>query len=348
MSTDPVYLNALLLTYGPQRIRRLLRQFGSVEAAWERRPDDGKLLIRRENIDPQEKYSQLVQNGVELIAIDDANYPELLRQIYSPPLGLYIKGNAELLNHPALAVVGTRAPSSYGKETLPAIIEELVLSGFLIVSGLAQGIDAVAHAATLKAGGETVAVLGCGLHEVFPLINRPLGEKIIASGGAIISEYPLGMPPFKQHFPARNRIIAGLALGTFVVESRLPGGALITAKHALEANREVFALPGPINLLSSQGTNNLIRQGAKLVQSAQDILEELALPLNRRALTDTTNELAADEKAIIDLLETEPLHIDTIIKTVKLKPSIVNSLMTSLELKGVVKNTGGNIYARII
>lgn len=337
---DPIHLNGLLLAYGPQRIRRLLRQFGSAQAAWEKSQKDG--------LDPQEEYSRLEENGIQIITIDSPLYPRLLKETYSPPLGLYLKGNAEVLNQPAIAVVGTRAPSSYGKETLPAIIEELVRAGFLIVSGLAQGIDALAHAATLKAGGATAAVLGCGLHQVFPLINRALGEEILARGGAIVSEYPWGMPPLKQHFPARNRIIAGLALGVFVVESRLPGGALITAKHALEANREVFALPGPINLASSHGTNALIREGAKLVTSAQDILEELAQPLVKRTLADVATELTEEEKIIVDALETEPLHIDTIIKTAKLKPSVANSLMTSLELKGVVKNQGGNVYMRIV
>jgi len=351
------YLNALNLTFGTQRTRRLIQNFKSAEKVWVspmskftelriKREVLEEIFKRKEIIDPDQEWEKLLRQNIELITFEDPYYPKLLKETYSPPLGIYTKGNKDLLNTSSLAIVGTRSPSTYGREVMGSLIGPLCAAGLTIVSGLAQGIDALAHQATIDYEGNTIAVLGCGLHQVFPKINQLLAESILQKNGLIITEYPLGTPPLKQHFPARNRIIAGLSLGVFVVESRLPGGALITTSQALEANREVFALPGSVKQATSDGTNMLIKKGAKLVVTAKDILEELSLPMVKEILKDTLKGLNPEEKNIVNVLESEPLHIDKIIKQAKLSAADVNALMTSLELKGIVKNTGGGIYTR--
>ena len=355
---NPKYLNALNLTFGPHRIRGLLSKIGSSKKIWDssyskllstgiQRDALDAIFARKKLVDPQKQWELLNKFGIELIAIENNDYPDLLKETPSPPLALYAKGNMALFNTPSLAIVGTRAPSSYGRSVLESIVRPLSSSGLTIISGLAQGIDALAHEATLKAEGSTIAVLGCGLHQVFPKLNQGLAKDIIKKKGLIISEYPLGTPPLKQHFPARNRIIAGLSLGVFVVESRQRGGSLITARQALEANREVFALPGSIQHPASEGTNGLIQQGAKLVSCAEDILNELSLSLNSYNIKDIFDKLSEEEKLVINALDVEPLHIDIITKQARLTTSRTNILITSLELKGIIKNMGGNVYTRI-
>jgi len=354
---DPLWLNAVNIVFGTMRARKLVQFFGSPEKVWRAGPGAllklnvssehlKNILKRKELVDPQVVWQKTKEKDIDLITIENKDYPKLLKEIASPPLALYVKGNKDLMSQSCLAVVGTRTLSSYGKEILPSFIEPLSRSGLVIVSGLAQGIDALAHQLTLGVGGKAVAVLGCGLDQVFPKINSPLAKSILERGGLLLSEYPIGTLPYKQHFPARNRIIAGLALGVFVVESRNPGGALITAHHALEANREVFALPGPVNRPTSQGTNSLIQQGAKLVSGPGDILDEVALPRTQEKLANVN--VSDEEKKVLNILEKEPLHIDTIIKEVKLEPAALNALITSLELKGVIKDTGGNIYTSLV
>lgn len=356
---DLKFLNALIITFGSERTRKLLQRCRSAERAWSaganvmaragfQAKTIAELTQKRATLDPDEAWQKLKEAGVGLVSLDDERYPPLLKEIYSPPLALYARGKIELLQSPIMAVVGTRAPSSYGRGVLPAFVETLAAAGLTIASGLAQGIDALAHRAALEAGGNTLAVLGSGLDQIFPKINEPLAKAILEQGGLIISEYPLGMPPLKQHFPARNRIIAGLSLGVFVVESREPGGSLITAQHGLESGREIFALPGPVGRATSAGTNRLIQQGAKLVRHGQDILEELALPAATAELRSALENLNAEEQNVLQILETEPLHIDTIIKKAKLKPAQANALLTALELKGAVRNNGGNIYERTL
>jgi len=356
---EPKYLNALNLTFGTQRTRKLIQSFGSAKKIWGlpaskfnkfgiKQETLREIFKRKELVDPEEQWEEIKKRNIKLITQHDPSYSKLLKETPSPPLALYAKGNEKLLNAPSLAIVGTRAHSTYGKTIISSIVGPLSQSGLTIVSGLAQGIDALAHQAALLADGKTIAVLGCGLHQVFPKMNEALAKDIIQKEGLIISEYPLGAPPLKQNFPARNRIIAGLCLGVFVIESRLKGGALITAAQALDANREVFALPGPIKKSTSEGTNMLIQKGAKLVMTARDILEELSLPLKKELLKDTLKELSHEEQVIINILGVEPLHIDKIIKQAKLSAAATNSLMTTLELKGIVKNTGGGIYIRNI
>ena len=354
---DSVYLNALNIVFGLARIKKLIKVFKSAEKAW--RAPAGKILKldfngesikealeQREKIDPQAEWEKLQKHNIKTISFFEKSYPKLLREISSPPILLYLKGNAELLKEKSIGVVGTRTPTSYGRAAVDMIVPRLAEAGLIIVSGLAQGIDALTHIATLKCGGKTIGVLGCGLDQIYPLMNEPLAREMLNKNNLIVSEYPVGMPALKQNFPARNRIIAGLSLGTVVIESKEDGGALITAKQALESNREVFALPGPITQPTSRGTNKLIQEGAKVVLVAEDILQELNLKkiTAQEKIKLNLDKLSAEEKTIINLIQAEPAHIDKIIQTTKLKPHVVGSVLTGLELNGYIKNTGGQVY----
>lgn len=354
---DSIYLNALNLVFGLARIKKLLKVFKTAERAW--RAPEGKImqlkfedgsikeaLTKREAIDPKGEWEKLEKLNIKTVSFFEKHYPRLLKESASPPVLLYLKGNADLLNKKSIGVVGTRTPTSYGRAAIDIIVPRLAEAGLTIVSGLAQGIDALTHLATLKCGGKTIGVLGCGLDQVYPLMNLPLAQEMLKKDNLIVSEYPVGMPALKQNFPARNRIIAGLSLGTVVIESKEDGGALITAKQALEANREVFALPGPITQPTSVGTNKLIREGAKIVLAAEDILQELNLkvPTAQEKIKLNLDKLSSEEKIIVNLIQTESIHIDKIIQTTKLKPHAVSSVLTGLELNGYIKNTGGQIY----
>ena len=247
-----------------------------------------------------------------------------------------------------LAVVGSRKYSDYGKQACEMITSELAQNSLVIVSGLALGIDAIAHIACLQAKGKTIAILGCGIESsnIYPVHNRMLSEKILQTGGCIISEHPIGVPPFKQHFPQRNRVISGLCLGTLVVEAAEKSGALITARFALEHNREVFAVPSNITNQNALGTNNLIKMGARATTSAQDILDTL----NLKQATDylKASEITADsanEAKLLEHLTLEPIHIDELIRLTKLESSAINSTITLMEMKGKIKNIGAGKYA---
>ena len=354
---DSVYLNALNIAFGLSRIKKLIKVFRTAERAWN--APAGKILAlnfdgesirdalkRKETIDPKKEWEKLEKLDIKTISFFEKTYPPLLREISSAPMLLYLKGNVDLLKEKSLAVVGTRTPSSYGRAIVDDLVTKLAETGLVIVSGLAQGIDALAHIATLKAGGKTIAVLGCGVDLVYPLMNIPIAKEILNKNGLILSEYPAGTGALKQNFPARNRIIAGLSLGTLVVESKIDGGALITAQQALESNRDVFALPGPINLPTCAGTNKLLHDGAKVVLCVEDILQEFNLKelKGKEKIEMNLDKLSGDEKIIVNLILPEPAHIDKIIQTSKLKPHVVSAVLTGLELKGLIKNTGGQIY----
>lgn len=217
------------------------------------------------------------EEEIHVIKVEDRQYPELLRKIYDPPKCLYVIGNIEILNNPSIAIVGSRVASEYGKKAAKYFAYNLAKEGFNIVSGLARGIDSFSHIGALDAYGKTVAVIGCGLDIIYPKENKVLEEKIIKNGGTIISEYPLGTPPRKNHFPARNRIISGLSQGVIVIEAKEKSGSLITADFAIEQGREVFAVPGNINSINSIGTNYLIRDGAILINNYKDVLDFIKL-----------------------------------------------------------------------
>lgn len=342
---------------GPQRIKKLLNYFSSLENAW--RADEYDLvksgleenLIKefcagRILIDPESELEKLTKENISVMTILDENYPKLLKEIYDPPSVIYVKGQILPQDEKALAIVGTRVPSSYGQQATSHLAGQISQAGLTIVSGLARGIDTLAHLAALQNNRRTIAVIGSGIDQasIYPPSNRKLAEQI-AQNGAVISEYPLTSPALKHHFPARNRIISGLALGTLVVEAKEKSGTSLTVQHALEQNREVFALPGPIYSPNSAGPNNLIKMGAKLVTKTEDILEEL----NLKSLTDQiqVRQILPDneeEAKILDLLSHEPTHIDKIVEQTKMNTAQVNSTIALMEMKGKIKNLGGMNY----
>jgi len=283
---------------------------------------------------------------IKTINIQDKNYPKLLKEIKDPPEILYVRGEI-LPDDSFFAVVGTRMASSYGKQVALEIAGDLAEAGLTIVSGMAPGIDTFCHQATLERKGRTIAVLGTGLDEksIYPQSNLKLARKILETGGTLISEYPPGTPGSKFTFPQRNRIISGLSLGVLVVEAKQKSGALITAHHAFSQNRKVFAVPGPIHSSNSKGPHYLIKKGAKLAENANDILRELNLPFPRFHLGKEIKGENEGENLILGVLKEGALDVDKIIEKTNLPASKVASTLAILEIKGKVRNLGGNIYA---
>jgi DNA processing protein len=264
---------------------------------------------------------------------------------------LYARGNIAILNDSGIAIVGSRNMTEYGQRVCEDITQQLSSLGLTIISGLAEGIDTVAHQSCLNNHGRTIAVLGSGINDncIFPAHNRKLAENIISSGGVILSEYPPNMKAQRQFFPARNRIISGLSLGTIIIEAREKSGALITAYQALEQNREVFAVPGSIYSSRSSGCHKLIQKGAKLIQNVQDIIEELPTKTiinNVRTCHGMSlpHDLSPNEQQILQLFSSEPMHIDKIIKSCRLSKSCLLASLTSLELKGIIQKNNNNHY----
>lgn len=287
------------------------------------------------------------KEGIKEITIEDKNYPKLLREISNPPKILYVKGEISQ-NENCFAVVGTRMCSSYGKEIALEIAGNLAESGLTIVSGLAPGIDTFCHISTLERKGKTIAVLGTGIDEksVYPQSNLKLAGKILQSGGALISEYPPGTPGSKFSFPQRNRIISGLSIGTLVIEAKQKSGALITANWAEKQNRKIFAVPGSVYSLNSNGCHYLIKhKKAKLIESANDILKELNLKCSNLKFEQNATGETEEENLILEALKEEILDVDKIIEKTKLPASKTSGALAFLEIKGKVRNLGGNIYA---
>lgn len=346
---------------GTGRIRTLLAAFGSAAAvlrasrsALAAVPGIGPQTARRiaEFDDVQAVDRQIARAehvGAEMITVWDDRYPSLLREIYDPPTFLWVRGRMPGTARPerAIAIVGTRRPSSYGRRTAHEIAHILARLGFTIVSGLAYGIDAVAHAAALEGGGRTVAVLGSGVDRIYPARHRRLVMEMERKG-AVISEYPLGAKPEASNFPRRNRVVSGLCQGTLIVESYEEGGALITAHLALEQNREVFAVPGPIQSPSSAGTNRLIQRGeARLVQNVEDILHEFGITADsdgQHAPTVDLAELAPEERVLCRVLSNEPMHIDAVCTGAELDPATALVHLLNLEFKGVVRQLAGKQF----
>jgi DNA processing protein len=343
---------------GPQKFKLLTAFFPDMKTAWNANSFEFKLAgltekdiavinIRRNELDPGQLLEKIERLGLSVVTINDASYPRRLKEIHSPPSLLYIKGKLPAHIDLALAVVGTRKTSPYGRTVTPTLVQALARTGVIIVSGLALGIDALAHQAALDAGGQTIAVLGCGLDEIYPVSNRRLAEDVISHGGALISEYPPGVQPLRQHFPARNRIISGLSRGVLVIEGSEDSGSLITAKCAIDQNRDVLAVPGNIMSKTSIGPNNLIKMGAKAVTSAEDVLAALDLELAEQFRENSIIIPASpDEEKLLECIGHEPVHIDEIIQKSKLNTSIINSALTMMEMKGIVRHLGGMYYAR--
>ncbi len=302
----------------------------------------------------EEELVRASKGKVTILSWDNPAYPKALRSIYNPPMLLFVKGDASQLNRPALAVVGSRAATSYGLKIARRLGRELAGHGLTVVSGLALGIDAAAHAGALETQGSTVAVLGCGVDVPYPRRNMALAGKI-AANGAVISEYPLGTQPEAFRFPARNRIISGLALGVIVVEAAARSGSLITARLAVEEGREVFAVPGRVDSSKSAGAHKLLQDGAKLVYRVEDIFEELSIPLASFAATNSDEStkrpddliskvLSLEESKIMTVLDEYPQNIEIIIDKAGISAQKVNEALLLLELQGQVESLPGQQY----
>lgn len=372
---------------GPASINRLLNHFGSAAAALEGSDAEmTKAGIKPETIQNLRAVpAEAVLADLEwlhraqhrhILVPEDPLYPKQLHDVKAAPPILFVAGNPELLNEPQLAMVGSRTPTTYGKDNAQAFAHYLAKHGITITSGLALGIDAISHQGALEAGGHTIAVIATGLDIMYPAKNRSLAERIVEQG-VIVSEFPIGVKPQAQNFPRRNRIISGLSLGTLVVEAALQSGSLVTAQHALEQGREVFAIPGSIHSPLAHGCHRLIRQGAKLVETAADILEELApqlqtylgvnfepteaqatkpiKPLSFLKSIETqenTEERTApaldpEEQLLLATIGLEPVPIDQIVIQTGLTTDVVSSMLLMLELQGYIAACGGGRYKRL-
>ncbi len=341
---------------GPARFKKLLDYFGEAGRAWQASRSELRsagldsrsiesLLAARQSLSLDEELARVQKQGASVVTWEDERYPPRLLHIHSAPLVLYVMGEILPEDEWAMAVVGTRSATRYGRQMVGELAGGLGGSGITVVSGLARGIDSLAHRAALRTGGRTIAVLGSGIDIIYPAEHRDLARKIIDKG-AVVTEYPLGTKPEAGNFPARNRIISGLSLGTLVVEAGKRSGALITADYALEQGREVFALPGSVISPKSEGTNRLIQEGAaKLVMCVEDMLEELNLTLVERH-QEVRMAIPEDEKEaqILEHISAEPIHVDEIGHRTRLPISEVTGTLAMMELKGTVRQVGGMNY----
>jgi len=360
---------------GPALFARLLKRFGSAErvlgaSVSELAKIDGigfktaeRIASTRDKFDAAGELDLAHKLGVWLIHSDDERYPPVLKRIYDPPPVLYVKGSLSRQDNLAVSIVGSRHCSLYGQEQSSRFAHFLGSAGFTICSGMARGIDTSAHQGALSAGGRTIAVQGCGLANVFPPENKRLFE-LIAESGACLSELPLRYEPLSVNFPPRNRIIAGLSLGTIVIEAAPQSGALITARAALDYNREVMAVPGKIDSPLSKGAHQLIKEGARLIESVEDVMDALgpigeqleehvsaaatrACEAAERSLFDVSQlELGGDERKVFGYLDKDPVHIEQIIAESGLAAGSVNAALISLRLKGLIKQLPGSLFAK--
>lgn len=362
---------------GPRAATKLLERFGSAESVFRaRRPELESLRLRPEAIESimaRDKHeiaateaARVRELGGDVIILDDGIYPPLLREIPDPPVTLYVRGAWEAcLEQPCIAIVGSRRCSTYGMNTANMLSRDLASRGVTVVSGLARGIDAAAHRGALEGKGRTVAVMGTGLDDVYPKEHWKLVNEILEGGGAIISEFPLGTPPAPQNFPYRNRVISGLSLGAVLIEAAENSGSLITARLAMEQNREVFAVPGNITSRNSFGTNYLIKgAGAKLVQQWQDVVSELPADIAARMLPPETKkqrdasapsaqqelvptDLSLDESSVWKLLTADqPLHIDELAEQTGLNITKLTSALLGLEMRDLIRQLPGKSFIR--
>jgi DNA processing protein len=350
---------------GPGKLRNLLARFRTTEKILNSGINE---LIQTEGISNHiarrilKKKSEfaIIQNkicrdldylnktGGRIVTIWDQEYPTILKKIYDPPLILYLKGNFADADQYSIAIVGTREPTNYGKVQAEAITADLIRQGITIVSGLARGIDSIAHETALKNNGRTIAVIGSGLNYIYPPENKKLFAEI-AEKGVIISEYEPGAGPDAVNFPKRNRIISGLSLGVILIETGITGGGMQTASLALDQNREVFAVPGNLGIKQSEGTNHLIKKGeARLISSAEDVLLDLELklkPVIGKNIPKVIHDLSLFEQKIIDSLRNEPLQIDKIAALTKIPTSECLVNLLTLEFKGLVKQLPGKVFS---
>lgn len=330
--------------------------FQSMEDAWQASPSDLRqagldsgsvtsIIETRDSISLDSEMEKMDRSGVSVFTYKDDGYPARLKEIYDYPPVIYVRGEILPEDEWCLSVVGTRGATVYGRQVAEEITADLTRNRITIVSGLARGIDSIAHRSALEAGGRTIAIFACGLDTVYPPENADLARRIIQNG-AVVSEYPLGIKPRPDYFPRRNRIMSGMSLGVLVIEAGESSGAIITANIALEQNREVFAIPGSILSSASKGTNHLIQEGAKLVREYTDILEELNLTAVARQIEMKELLPETDTEAIlIKQLGNEPVHIDQVCRSSGLPVSTVSSTLAMMELKGMVKQVGAMHYS---
>ena len=368
---------ALWLTpgLGPTRARRVVEHLGSAAAVFRASLTEleatGILASAAQSLATgksmelaREEMARATAAGVEIVTIDDSCYPQQLKQIYDPPLVLYVRGQVEVISQPGIALVGTRHPTPYGSGMAERLACDLAAHGLVIISGMARGVDTAGHRGAIAAKGKTVAVFGTGIDVIYPKENSRLSEQILALGGALISEFPIGTSAFPQNFPIRNRIISGMSVGVLVVEAAEYSGTRITARCALEQNRDVFAVPGNVTNKNSWGPNTLIKQGAKLVATWEDVWEELptevrllltpatpeSQPAGTASLFGEEGELAPQEKKIFALLKAdESTHIDEIVERLEpeLSSSEIFAALFELELAGKVRQLPGKNFVKI-
>lgn len=352
----------LLPDIGPVTFRRLISALGTPENIFRANSQELKKISgigenRAKSISTFSQWDRVKnelrkaeQNNIRIISVSDDNYPESLKRIYDAPPVIYLKGTLAEIDKYAVAMVGSRSATPYGIQTAEKISYKLASSGLTIVSGMARGIDTASHRGAIDAGGRTIAVLGSGIDVPYPAANRDLMETIMYSG-AVISEFPMGTPPLRENFPRRNRIISALSLGVIAVEAAPGSGSLITAKYALEQNKEVFAVPGNIISRNSKGTNTLIKNGAKLVETADDVIEELwpqikgVLKEDNLTNEKTMDSMNNDEKTIYGSLTNGPMHIDSIIRDMNMPSGRTLSTLLGLELKGMIRQAEGKLFS---
>lgn len=350
---------------GPVVARALRDHLGSIEAVFTAGPEALRgargvgpelaraILGQRDAVDVGCELEGAQGMGARVLTPLDPEYPEPLNKIHDPPLALYVQGALEVRDRRALAIVGTRSPSAYGREVAEQLTGQLVQAGFTIVSGLAEGVDTLAHRVAVRSGGRTLAVLGSALDCLYPPSNAALALEV-AQHGAVLSEFPLGRRPDRTTFPIRNRVVSGLSMGVVVIEAGLTSGAMITAKQALEQGRMVFAVPGRIDSPRSQGCHALIRSGATLVRGVDDILEEFEFLIPRGPLEGATPRdaerrvaLSVDESTLVAALGDNEQSVDALIRVSGLKPAVVSSLLLGLEMKRVVRMLPGRTVALV-
>ncbi len=344
--------------FGAITIARLKNKFAGWREAFNASADElvkigiserlaNEFLATRRAIDPDKELALLTKHDIKAILFGDPRYPAMLSEIYDPPALLFVRGTLPRADKNHVSVVGSRKMTRYGEQATFDLVIPTAKAGLVITSGLALGIDAAVHKATLEVGGTTVAVLGSGLDDehIGPKTNLGLAHEIIARGGALISEFPIGTEGYKRNFPFRNRIISGIAKGVIVVEAAEKSGSLITARSALEQGREVFAVPGPITSPMSVGPNNLIKMGAHPVTQASDILDVLGVDETEKDVPAPQPETPV-EKAVIETLSKQPTHVDAIIRATGLNTPEVTSALTLMEMKGMVRHMGGMNYVK--
>lgn len=343
--------------WGSRSVLNLLREFDSVEELWH--CTEAKLrslknvshsqiesfIQFRHCFDGEKELNYLAENDINLIHMEHEAYPDMLRNIYDPPLVLYYRGDISLLKTDAVAIVGSRRATHYGQKMAFQLAADLADNGLTVVSGMAKGIDTAAHKGALHAGGNTIAVLGSGVNVCYPKSNSELYGQI-CSAGLVISEFPPYTQPEAKNFPIRNRIISGLSKGVIVVEAAQKSGSLITADFALEQGKEVFAVPGPVTSPNSKGTNGLIKQGAFLVEGAGDVLEQLGFGqrLFGNSETAATVALSAAEEELLRLTSGAPVHIDELVRETGYSVERISSMLMFLEIKGLIKKLPGSFY----